>query len=58
MDPTNIAILILLGSFFGMILLRLPIAYAVGLSSVFCMLYQGSSLNDVSRLMEIGRASC
>lgn len=57
MDPTNIAILILLGSFFGMILLRLPIAYAVGLSSVFCMLYQGSSLNDVSRLMVKGISS-
>jgi len=57
MDPNNVAILILLGSFFAMIFLRFPIAYAVGLSSVFCMLYQGSSLNDISRLMVKGISS-
>ena len=31
------AILILLGSFFVMIFLRFPIAYAVALSSVLCL---------------------
>ncbi|MGH0051986.1 MAG: TRAP transporter large permease [Sphaerochaetaceae bacterium] len=57
MDTNSIAILILLGSFFIMIFLRFPIAYAVGLSSVFCMLFQGSSLNDISRLMVKGISS-
>ena len=55
MDTQSLAILVLLGSFFVMIFLRFPIAYAVGLSSVFCMLVQGNSLNDVCRL-KIGRA--
>ena len=40
MDTQSLAILVLLGSFFVMIFLRFPIAYAVGLSSVFCMLVQ------------------
>jgi len=57
MDANSIAILILLGTFFAMILLRFPIAYAVGLSSVFCMLFQGSSLNDICRLMVKGISS-
>ncbi|MGD9927489.1 MAG: TRAP transporter large permease [Sphaerochaeta sp.] len=57
MDANSIAIMILLGSFFIMIFLRFPIAYAVGLSSVFCMLFQGSSLNDISRLMVKGISS-
>ncbi len=57
MDANSIAILILLGSFFAMIIIRFPIAYAVGLSSIFCMLYQGTSLNDVSRLMVKGISS-
>ena len=35
MDVNSMAILILLGSFFLMIMLRFPIAYAVALSSVF-----------------------
>ena len=34
MDVNSMAILILLGSFFLMIMLRFPIAYAVALSSV------------------------
>lgn len=41
MGGGNTAILILLASFFAMILLRFPIAYAVALSSVLCLLYQG-----------------
>ena len=57
MSVQSLAILVLLGSFLVMILLRFPIAYAVGLSSVFCLLIQGSSLNDVCRLMVKGISS-
>ncbi len=44
MDANSIAITILLGSFFLMIFLRFPIAYAVALSSIFTMLYQAPVL--------------
>lgn len=37
MSGENAAILILLASFFAMIFLRFPIAYAVALSSVCCI---------------------
>ena len=57
MSIQTLAIIILLGSFALMILLRFPIAYAVGLSSVFCLLVQGSSLSDVCRLMVKGISS-
>ena len=50
MTVQTLAIVVLLVSFFVMIFLRFPIAYAVGLSSVFCMLVQGQA--------QIGRASC
>lgn len=57
MTTQAIGILILLGSFFLMVILRFPIAYAVGLSSVFCMLYMGLPLMDVGRLMVKGISS-
>ena len=38
MDANSMAILVLLGSFFLMVFLRLPIAYAVSLSSLLCLL--------------------
>ena len=57
MDAQTLAIFVLLGSFFLMILLRFPIAYAVGLSSVFCLLVQGANLADVCRLMVKGISS-
>ena len=57
MTVQSLAILVLLGSFAVMIFLRFPIAYAVGLSSVFCLLVQGSSLFDVCRLMVKGISS-
>ncbi len=57
MDANSAAIAILLGSFFVMIFLRFPIAYAVGLSSVFCMSFLGLNLNDVCRLMVKGISS-
>lgn len=57
MSVQSLAILVLLGSFFVMIFLRFPIAYAVGLSSVFCLLVQGGSLFEVCRLMVKGISS-
>lgn len=57
MSVQSLAILVLLGSFFVMIFLRFPIAYAVGLSSVLCLLTQGSSLSDLCRLMVKGISS-
>lgn len=57
MDAQTIAILILLGSFFIMILLRFPIAYAVALSTVFCLSYQGLSLNTLCQQMVKGISS-
>ena len=57
MDVNTLAIAVLLGSFAIMILLRFPIAYAVGLSSVFCLLSMGNSLNAVCRLMVKGISS-
>ena len=44
LSAEDISTLILLGSFLVMILLRFPIAYAVGLSTVFCLLSQGQAL--------------
>ena len=47
MDANTFAILVLLGSFFLMIFLRFPIAYAVALSSVFCLVAQGHNLTTI-----------
>ena len=41
MNTETMAIIILLASFGIMILLRFPIAYAVALSSMLCLLYLG-----------------
>jgi len=57
MDAQAIAILILLGSFFVMIFLRFPIAYAVALSTVFCLAYQGLSLATLCQQMVKGISS-
>ncbi|MDO5152111.1 MAG: TRAP transporter large permease [Eubacteriales bacterium] len=57
MDTQMLAIIVLLGSFALMILLRFPIAYGVGLSSVLCLLVMGNSLSDVCRLMVKGISS-
>ena len=46
MDVNSMAILILLGSFFLMIMLRFPIAYAVALSSVFCLMAHHNGMPD------------
>lgn len=51
------AIVILLVSFLVMILLRFQIAYAVALSSIFCLLYQGLPLTTVCQQMVKGISS-
>ena len=57
MDLQTLAIIVLLGSFIVMIVLRFPIAYAVGLSSVLCLLVMGNNLNAICRLMVKGISS-
>ena len=57
MTVQTLAIVVLLVSFFVMIFLRFPIAYAVGLSSVLCLMVQGHALSDVCRLMVKGISS-
>ena len=57
MSPNSIAILILLGSFFVMVFLRFPIAYAVALSSLFTLLYQGLPLTTIVQQMVKGISS-
>ena len=47
MDANTMAIAVLLGSFFVMIFLRFPIAYAVGLASVLCLMAQGLPLSNI-----------
>ena len=51
------AIAVLLVSFLIMILLRFQIAYAVALSSIFCLLYQGLPLTTVCQQMVKGISS-
>lgn len=57
MTPQTLAVIVLLGSFFIMILLRFPIAYAVGLASVLCLMVQGSSLTTLCQHMVKGISS-
>ena len=57
MDTQTLAIVVLLGSFALMIVLRFPIAYGVALSSIFCLMVMGNSLSDVCRLMVKGISS-
>ena len=47
MTVQTLAIVVLLVSFFVMIFLRFPIAYAVGLSSVLCLMIR-SIISNVS----------
>lgn len=39
MDPVNVATIILIGGFFLLLALRVPIAFSLGLSTFFCMIY-------------------
>ena len=57
MTGTTLAIFVLLASFFIMIFLRFPIAYAVALSSMFCLLVQGTSLSTIAQHMVKGISS-
>ena len=54
MNPEVFSTIILLGSFRIMIFLRFPIAYAVGLSTVFCLLSQGAALVTLPQQMVKG----
>ncbi|MDC7125724.1 MAG: TRAP transporter large permease [Spirochaetales bacterium] len=57
MIVNSMAILILLGTFLLFVLLRFPIAYAVALSSILCLLYQGLPLTTVAQQMVKGISS-
>ena len=57
MTVNSAAIAILLISFLVMILLRFPVAYAVALSSILCLLYQGLPLTTVCQQMVKGISS-
>ncbi len=57
MAVNSTAIAVLLISFLVMILLRFPIAYAVALSSIFCLLSQGLPLSSLCQFMVKGISS-
>ena len=57
MSVETFAIIVLLGSFILMILLRFPIAYAVALSSLLCLLSQGLPLTTIGQQMVKGISS-
>ncbi|MBN2657549.1 MAG: TRAP transporter large permease [Spirochaetales bacterium] len=57
MIVNSMAIFILLGSFLLLVLIRFPIAYAVALSSILCLLYQGLPLTTVAQQMVKGISS-
>ncbi|MBB6215323.1 tripartite ATP-independent transporter DctM subunit [Anaerosolibacter carboniphilus] len=54
MDVNTIAILILVGSFFVMLICRFPIAFAIGISSLLTTLYLGLPLMQIAQLMVKG----
>lgn len=54
MDAETLSTVILLGSFLIMILLRFPIAYAVGISTALCLASMGQSLVSLPQLMVKG----
>lgn len=57
MAVNSTAIAVLLISFLVMIILRFPIAYAVALSSIFCLLSQGLPLSSLCQFMVKGISS-
>lgn len=54
MDTNTIAVLILVGTFFAMIICRFPIAFAIGISSILTTLYLGLPLMQVAQIMVKG----
>ncbi len=57
MSVDTLSITILLGSFFVMVFLRFPIAYAVAISSIFTLLNMGLPLTTVCQQMVKGITS-
>ena len=57
MSGETLAIVVLLASFFIMVFLRFPIAYAVALSSVLCLMTQGLPLTTICQQMVKGISS-
>ena len=57
MTTQTTAIIILLVSFLIMIFLRFPIAYAVAISSLLCLAYQGTNFNILCPYMVTGISS-
>ena len=57
MSTTTLAVIVLLGSFLLMVILRFPIAYAVGISSVLCLLVQGLPLSTMCQYLVKGISS-
>lgn len=57
MAVNSTAIAVLLISFLVMIILRFPIAYAVALSSIFCLMSQGLPLSSLCQFMVKGISS-
>lgn len=54
MDQNTIAVLILVGTFFVMLICRFPIAFAIGISSILTTLYLGLPLMQIAQLMVKG----
>lgn len=54
MDPETLSTLVLLGSLLLLILLRVQIVYAVGISSVLCLISMGQSLVSLPQQMVKG----
>ncbi len=54
METNTVAVLILVGSFFVMIIARFPIAFAIGISSVFTVIYLGLPIMQIAQLMVRG----
>ncbi len=54
MDTNAIAVILLVSSFFGMIILRFPIAFAIGISSILTTMYLDLPLMQIAQLMVKG----
>jgi tripartite ATP-independent transporter DctM subunit len=54
MDTNTTAVLILVGSFFVMLICRFPIAFAIGIASIFTTYYLGLPMMQIAQLMVKG----
>ena len=57
MTAEGIAILILIGGFLLLVMLRFPVAYAVALASLACLAFRGNSFNSLCQQMVKGISS-